>query len=339
VEQTTRYFGADVNLDFARNYRVEKVTRQALEIAGVERVEVWTATGAELVQADGSPPEPVAVIAPPADSQLVEPKLLQGRWLRPGDKNVVAVNEAFWNDYPELQVGDSSLRLKVNGREEDWAVVGVFQYTGVDDLVAYANYDYLAKVLKEKNRASAYRLVTSQHSLGFQEQVSQELDTHFRDLGFQISQTEAGKAHAASVTDLLGIVTVVLMVMALMTALVGSIGLAGTMSMNVMERTREIGVMRAIGAHNQLISRLVIVEGLLVGLISFVLGAVFSFPISLLLSNAISMTIFNAPAEFNFTPYGFLIWLGVVVGLSLAASLLPARSASRLTIREVLAYE
>ena len=71
VEQTTRYFGADVNLDFARNYRVEKVTRQALEIPGVERVEVWTATGAELVQTDGSPPEPVAIIAPPADSQLV----------------------------------------------------------------------------------------------------------------------------------------------------------------------------------------------------------------------------------------------------------------------------
>jgi putative ABC transport system permease protein len=127
--------------------------------------------------------------------------------------------------------------------------------------------------------------------------------------------------------------------MAVMTALVGSIGLAGTMSMNVMERTREIGVMRAIGAHNQIISKLVVVEGLVIGLISFVLGAVLSFPISALLSNAISTTIFNAPADFVLTLRGFLIWLAVVVVLSLLASLLPARSASRLTIREVLAYE
>ncbi len=338
VEQTTRYFGADVNLDFAQSYRVEKVTREALTVPGVERVEVWTATGAEMLHADGSPPDPVAIIGPPADSGLVEPKLLEGRWLLPGDENVIVVNEAFWDDYPNLQVGDS-LSLKIAGRERDWVVIGIFQYTGVDDLVAYANYDYLAKVLQETNRASAYRIITNEHSLDFQEHVSQQLDTHFRAQGFKVSNAEAGKAHAASVTGLLGIITVVLLVMALMTALVGSIGLTGTMSMNVMERTREIGVMRAIGAHNQIISKLVIVEGLIIGLISFALGAILSFPISFLLSNVISMTIFNAPAEFTFAIQGFLIWLGMVVCLSLSASLLPARSASRLTIREVLAYE
>ncbi len=338
VEQTTRYFGADVNLEFARSYRVEEVTRQALMVPGVERVEVWTATGADLVHADGSPSAPLAIIAPPADSQLVEPKLLEGRWLLPGDEKVVVVNEAFWNDYPGLKAGDS-LSLKIDGREDDWLLAGIFQYTGVDDLVAYANYEYLAKVLKETNRASAYRVVTSQHSLDFQEHISHQLDTHFRDQGFKVSQAEAGKAHATSVTDMLGIITTVLLVMALMTALVGSIGLAGTMSMNVMERTREIGVMRAIGAHNQIISKLVVVEGLFIGLISFVLGALLSLPISALLSNAISTTIFNAPADFVLTLRGFLIWLAVVVVLSLLASLLPARSASRLTIREVLAYE
>ncbi|MEJ2559356.1 MAG: ABC transporter permease, partial [Anaerolineae bacterium] len=338
VEQTTRYFGADVSLDFAQSYRVEKVTREALMVPGVESVEVWTATGAEMLHTDGSPPDPVAIIGPPADSGLVEPKLLEGRWLLPGDENVIAVNEAFWDDYPHLQVGDS-LSLKIAGRERDWVVIGIFQYTGVDDLVAYANYDYLAKALKETNRASAYRIITNEHSLDFQEQVSQQLDAHFRAQGFKVSHAEAGKAHAASVTGLLGIITVVLLVMALMTALVGSIGLTGTMSMNVMERTREIGVMRAIGAHNQIISKLVIVEGLIIGLISFALGATLSFPISFLLSNAISMTIFNAPAEFTFAIQGFLIWLGMVICLSLLASLLPARSASRLTIREVLAYE
>jgi putative ABC transport system permease protein len=194
-------------------------------------------------------------------------------------------------------------------------------------------------VLKETNRASAYRIITSEHSLDFQEQVSQQLDAHFRAQGFKVSRAEAGKAQAASLTGLLGILTVVLLVMALMTALVGSIGLTGTMSMNVMERTREIGVMRAIGAHNQIISKLVIVEGLIIGLISFALGATLSVPISFLLSNTICMTIFNAPAEFTFAVQGFLIWLGMVVCLSLSASLLPARSASRLTIREVLAYE
>jgi putative ABC transport system permease protein len=127
--------------------------------------------------------------------------------------------------------------------------------------------------------------------------------------------------------------------MAVLTALVGSIGLAGTMSMNVLERTREIGVLRAIGAHNQIISKLVIVEGLIIGLLSYLVGFVLSFPITSLLSNVISRSIFNSPAEFVMAARGLGIWLGLVLLLSTGASLLPARNATMLTIRVVLAYE
>ncbi len=339
MEQVTRYFGADVQLDFVDSQRVEKITGQALTVPGVERVEVWLTTGADWLHTDESiPPSTIGVIAPPADSDLIDPTLLQGRWLLPGDQNAITVNEAFWNEAPDLKPGDT-LRLKLAGREDDWMVVGIFQYTGFDDLVAYANYDYVAGELQQTRHSSSYRIVTTEHSLTFQEQVSAQLNAHFRDLGLKVSKAEAGKAFNASVTEVLGILTAVLLVMALMTALVGSIGLTGTMSMNVMERTREIGVMRVIGAHNQIVSKLVIVEGLVIGLMSYALGATLSFPISALLSNVISLAIFNTPAPFAFTAQGFLIWLIVVIFLSMAASLLPARNASKLTIREVLAYE
>jgi putative ABC transport system permease protein len=184
-----------------------------------------------------------------------------------------------------------------------------------------------------------YRIVTQDHSLAFQERVGEQLNERFRALGYRVSNVEAGEAYNASVTEVLGILTAVLLVMALLTALVGSIGLTGTMSMNVLERTREIGVMRAVGAHNQIVAKLVVVEGLLVGLISYVFGAILSFPITFLLSNVISLAIFSSPATFAFTAQGFAIWLAVVVGLSVLASIVPARSATQLTIREVLAYE
>jgi putative ABC transport system permease protein len=120
---------------------------------------------------------------------------------------------------------------------------------------------------------------------------------------------------------------------------VGSIGLAGTMSMNVMERTREIGVMRAIGASDRILLRMVLVEGMIIGLASWVLGSLLAFPISKLMSDTISQALFDAPSDFGFTLTGFLIWLGAVLVLSVIASFLPARTATRLTIREVLAYE
>jgi putative ABC transport system permease protein len=231
------------------------------------------------------------------------------------------------------------LRLKIAGQEDDWTVVGVFQYTGVDDLIAYANYGYLARDLGQMHHASVYRIVTADHSLEYQTYVSSLLQRRFKALGYRISSVESGAAFSSSISQVLHILIIILLAMAMLTALVGSIGLAGTMSMNVLERTREIGVLRAIGAHNQIISKLVIVEGLIIGLISYLLGFALSFPITSLLSNVISRSIFNSPAQFVMAAQGLGIWLALVLLLSTGASLLPARNASQLTIREVLAYE
>jgi putative ABC transport system permease protein len=181
--------------------------------------------------------------------------------------------------------------------------------------------------------------VTADHSLEHQTQVSSLLQRRFKALGYRISAIESGAAFASSITEVLHILIIILLAMAMLTALVGSIGLAGTMSMNVLERTREIGVLRAIGAHNQIISKLVIVEGLIIGLISYLFGLALSFPITSLLSNVISRSIFNSPARFVMAAQGLGIWLALVLLLSIGASLLPARNASQLTIREVLAYE
>ncbi len=127
--------------------------------------------------------------------------------------------------------------------------------------------------------------------------------------------------------------------MAVLIAMVGGLGLMGTMSMNVLERTREIGVMRAIGASDRAILQLVIVEGMLIGVISWAVGALLALPISTLLANVVGATMFQTPLDFVFSWDGFLVWLTGVVVLSALASFLPARSAARLTIREVLAYE
>jgi putative ABC transport system permease protein len=106
-----------------------------------------------------------------------------------------------------------------------------------------------------------------------------------------------------------------------------------------LERTREIGVMRAIGASDKILMRMVITEGMLIGLISWLFGSAFAFPISRAMSDSISQAIFDAPSNFGFTITGFAIWLVMVILLSILASVMPARNAARLTIREVLSYE
>lgn len=338
VNEITQYFAADVNLDFDRAYRIEEIAQVAFQFPEVTHVEGWGAMGAELLDNTGEVADNVTILAPPAGSPLVEPILLQGRWVQPGDTNALAVNEAFWNDYPSLKAGDY-LHLRINGREHIWQIVGIFQYAGLNQLFAYTNYEILAPVMGITNRAAVFRVVSTDHSLQAQKDLSIRMDDFFRERGYQVQQVQSGGSFTATITELLGVLIIVLLVMALLTATVGSIGLAGTLSMNVLERTREIGVLRAVGAGDRVIIQLVIIEGLTIGLLSYAIAIVLSFPITALLADIVSRAIFNSPANFAFTFSGFIIWLLIVLSMSALASVLPARSAARMTIREVLAYE
>jgi putative ABC transport system permease protein len=338
VEDIAHYFNADVNLEFEKNYRIAEVRQIVKNLPGVVQVEGWGTARADVLDIDGEIIDTTIIIAPPAGSNLVEPTLLEGRWLLPGDQKAITINEAFWSDYPNLHVGDS-LRLKIDGNEDDWLIVGVFQYTGIQQLFAYTNYEPLTMLTNEPGQAATYRIVTEEHSLAYQEQMSNQIEAIFQERGYQIRQAESGGELADSVNDVLGILIILLLILAMLTAAVGSIGLAGTLSMNVLERTREIGILRAIGGYDLVVIKQVMAEGLFIGLISFILACLLSFPISNVLSEQISQALFNSPANFTFSLTGFFYWGIVVLVLSSLASIIPAHNASRMTIREVLAYE
>lgn len=97
--------------------------------------------------------------------------------------------------------------------------------------------------------------------------------------------------------------------------------------------------MRAIGAVDLAIIKSVVIEGVFIGLISWACAWILSYPFSVLMLRIISTAMLSDPFPLAYTLQGVFLWLGVVVVLSALASVLPAHSAARLTIREVLAYE
>ncbi|MCJ7512068.1 MAG: ABC transporter permease, partial [Anaerolineales bacterium] len=338
VGQIGRYFLADVTLDFEQPYRVQRVQQEALEVPGVTSIEGWAFTTAEVLYPDDTTAENLTILAPPAESQLVAPTLLAGRWVQPGDEQAIALAEGILDRFPDLKPGDS-LRMKVDGREDDWTVVGIFEFTNQQGTIAYGTYEYISRLTDLPNRSISFRVVTDRHDPAFQETVSRRLDEHFRSLNYHVREARTGKSMLQTASESLDILVAFLLVMAVLTALVGSMGLAGSMSMNVLERTREIGVMRSIGADDKEVIRTVVVEGVVVGGMSWLLAVALAFPITYLLSYILSLAIFNSMIDVRFTAAGFGLWLLLVLALSALASVLPARNAARLTIREVLAYE
>jgi putative ABC transport system permease protein len=341
IDRIGHYFLADVTFTLSESARISEINELIGSIPGVNNVEGWAASGGVLQKPDGTAGESVTLLAPPSDSTLVDPVVLEGRWIQPGDDNVVVVNERFREAYPNLKVGDR-LKIKIAGKDEIVNVIGFFQLTGkTGGYLAYTTYEYLSDVIHQNNRANSFRVVSDNPNMNIDQQkaLGAAIESKLKEKGYRVSELEAGKSLTATTADGLNILTGFLLMMAVLIAIVGSIGLTGTMSLNVLERTREIGILRAIGASDKAVMRLVMIEGLLIGMMSWIFGVILSFPIGNLMANAVNLALFGAPAGVTITLMGDFLWLLVVTVLSVLASVGPARNATRLTIREVLSYE
>jgi putative ABC transport system permease protein len=122
-------------------------------------------------------------------------------------------------------------------------------------------------------------------------------------------------------------------------AVVGGIGLMGSLSIGVIERTKEIGMMRALGALSRNILGMFVLEGILQGLISWIVAVPLSMVVAPKLADALALTMFQSKMDYMFNYPAALIWLAVILVISVLASLIPARNAARINVRQSLSYE
>jgi putative ABC transport system permease protein len=332
-----RYWNYDVQVEFSRSYRIEQLERESLRIPGVTAAESWTYRSTRRIRADGTESAGIFMIALPAATKMLEPILLQGRWLVPEDENAVVINTDLTKEEPDVKVGDEIV-LKIGTRESTWKVVGLVQGI-LSGPFAYANYPYAATLIRTFGRADRVQVVTARQDGEFTAAVSQDLEAQFRRLGLRMTSNETVVELRKRIAAQFNVIIFFLLIMAVLLAVVGGLGLAGTMSINVLERTREIGVMRAVGASDRAMVQIVMVEGVLIGVLSWAIGTVLAFPLGYALNGAVGVAFLNTAPAYRFSVAGMLLWLGIVVVLAAVASFLPAWNASRLTVRDILAYE
>ncbi|HLO33368.1 MAG TPA: ABC transporter permease [Anaerolineales bacterium] len=339
VEDLQGYFLADVNIEFSRSYRLNEVASMAELVPGVESVEGWLQYGGTLVRQKNETETQVTLIAPPSTSTLIRPILVSGRWLKPGDENAIVVSNYLVQMFPDIGVGDW-LTIKLNGKESNWQVIGVFSMIATGgDPVLYANYEHLSHVINQPGQVYILLVTTSKHDVATQQKVSDQLEALYAERGVRVLISQLGQDEIQNLTEMFDIFAYFFLAMATLIALIGGLGLMSTMSINVLERTREIGVMRAIGASNWDIQSIVIVEGMVIGLISWVISILLSIPITGVMAPGVGLIMFSTPLRTLYGLTGIFAWLIGILVIGIIASVLPARSASRLTVRDTLVYE
>jgi putative ABC transport system permease protein len=340
MDQLMQHFLGDITVNFSQPYLKSKVERDLLAVPGVAGVEGWGGASGEIQDENGDLVTGLTIIAPPLDTQLLDPDIVAGRWLMPDEKKAMVVSDTIYNDYPDLEPGDT-LIVEISGNQEEaWEVVGIYRFVDMlGNPMAYANFDYVADKVNLPNQAYSFRTIIDYNEGASLQTLIQRINHQLENNGYAVRNILDGSTMRENAGTGVNILVIFLLIMALLTAFVGSIGLMGTMSISVLERTREIGVMRTIGAVDFVVMQSVVIEGLVIGLITWVIAIGLSYPISYALLKIIGQAMAGSTFALIFTPIGIVLWLAAVIILSIIASIMPARNAARLTINEVLAYE
>jgi putative ABC transport system permease protein len=278
----------------------------------------------------------VVSVIPPDSSLMQIPPLLEGRWLQPGETGAVVINQSVRKDaFPDVHSGDT-IQLSIGGRPTNWRVVGLYEFT-----FGSASFSMTAEGWAEAtggNPPNALRIVTDRHDEATRTAVANAAERALTDAGIVVrSAASVSRFDAAGIGHMLPIILIFL-ALAIAMGVVGCVGLASTVSTNVLERTREFGVMRAIGASAATVRRLVIAEGIFIALVSCIVAAIPTLLLTAVMGAGFGNMFLYAPLPFQISVPATLIWIVVVVLGAALATLAPASRASRLTVRQALAY-
>src|SRR5687768_228131 len=326
----------DVGVDLLRPYSAKKIENAALELDGVRAAETWAVDNGRLVFSDDHLSGSIILYGVPEGTQMTRPGVIHGSWLTSGVRRGIFVNADFLDLSPSLQIG-SVITLNIAGREEEWTILGSGARGFIP--VAYVFYEDLISQTGLDGLANRLVIQTTRSDPGFQSTLESNVLARLEQINFDVlgSQTTTQlKETSAAQMDIL---IVLLLAMVVLIAVVGGLGLAITMSLNVLERTREIGILRSLGAQNGVVRRVVIVEGLVIGLISWAVSIPCSIPLAIWLGDSLGNSLLARPLDYIFSIPAMLMWLGLMTVISVIASIIPAQNAARLTIRDALVYE
>ena len=326
VNTLDRMFAArksDLTISFARGYEFEKIQKAVSNTAGVKRAEGWF-TG------EGSLGERrFTVVALPGDTQLLDFDIIEGRKLTPQDTDAIVINNALAGREPKMRVGETVV-LRIGTEEKAWRVVGIAREAFAPSPVGYVPLT---------GTVNSLRLALDNADPDSIGALKTELDRNLEAEGIRARGSSTKGESRFGFDQHMVMIYMFLIVMSAIVGGVGGLGLMTTMSLNVLERRREMGVMRALGATPRIVWLMIVAEGVVIGVLSWTIAALLAWPVSKAIGDSLVKVMFHSGLDFTFEPLGLVIWMLVSIGLSAVASFLPAWRASRVTVREALAYE
>jgi putative ABC transport system permease protein len=332
-----------VRLGFSQNQTAEIIDNILRNNPKTTGLEFWNRMPAELFYKESllrqSGSLGIQIIGLPVNSSMYQPLITAGRWFNEtDDKQNHLVLNADTAELNAIHVGDT-IKVTLNQISKDWQVIGLYRWFAGSGYAVEPVYAPLSSI--PSNNTYAFALLSADiQNLNDEKTYVDALKNEFQNkhipLDFYTTQAKLEQRQFAQ--NQFRPITSMLLGLASMIAAVGAIGLSGNLAISVLQRTREIAVLRAIGANSQAIFKLFMLEGVLHGLLAWLISIPAAYAIAEPLAKKLGITMLNIQLDFVFSWLSVSLWLGLVWLLVVFASYLPARHATQVVIRSELSY-
>ena len=273
--------------------------------------------------------------------QYADTNLEAGGFLNTGDQNKIMIGYGLAHDTFDADISVGG-RIKINGQK--FFVSGIFSKQGMsttasDTMLLMTIRDFKA-LTGQSNISLVYvRVYNVNDAESIANSVEKVVNENHGRKDFATATTMTSVLQ--TVQSIIGILQLVLVAIASIALVVASIGIMNTMLTSVMERTREIGIMKAIGATNKDIMSIFIIEGILVssigGIFGIILGVFGSQGLTIILNNFMQMGGSGLVPVITIMSVVLAVTVSIIVGV--LSSLYPAWKAARMSPIEAVRYE
>lgn len=329
----------DVQIGLTESISKESAVSPFREIPGIKGIHTWNGKNAMGKSRLLSTQKGIGITSLPPDTELIKPKIIEGRWIQTSQNLEIAMNQQAWQRYQFPEVGQN-LDLIIGDSTVNVLLVGVLEQ--FDKGRIFVNEERYNEIFNPKKLVNTITFVGESHDYESIFDLKREIERAILPSGLNVGFVQANEEKVTVIYAHLNIILSTILLLSFLVLLVSSVGMASATLINIGERTREIGVMRAIGATPKMVYSLFAMEGLIIGMGSIGLGLLLSYPLSKVAAVFFGNLMLgeHVTLESSFSLSGLGITLIVTFVFTWLASRIPAQNAlARISIKEALAYE